>query len=56
MAQCTRCGAETQLHVRNMPLCPECNGATEKAGPGNSFKDSEPLARSASAGGGDDPA
>jgi len=31
MAKCSRCHAETQLHVSNIPICPKCAGEVERA-------------------------
>jgi hypothetical protein len=27
MAECSRCKAETQLHVNGVPVCPDCDDA-----------------------------
>jgi hypothetical protein len=32
MAKCSQCGAETQLYVNGVPICPACDNRSESTG------------------------
>jgi len=47
MAICSKCGAETALHVNDWPICVDCDN---KSGVGNSPPKDTPVAQDPTAG------